>query len=656
MEMLKQNILFIFTFLVSFQLFAQNNYEGTYKLTDTITGFAKFQFEGSNSNPIFADDFKFDYAKKFGKYVKSIHYQGQFKDNKKQGNWLYSKKSLVSRDTIIVEGYQISYPASGFEHKVEALFENGNGNGKWIVVEQNFENAKPTDTIFSSSVAFDNSVMSGRLLAKSKDFRIQGNFNQEGVATGEWLIKHQVEGVTIDEVRVYDNGVFIEHLFRYNNETYEIKHLGLDVSYEKEEDNWVIIDINDAYFNIFELSNFGFESDIEIGELKNIQGVTKKSNNFMRKAITSFAFDEDFEIWNQFTEEQKIKFGKFKVRKFVYSDEEQKKISEIKEYQREINTLLNNFYSNSQVEIGRLNFKDLNKYYKIFEKYNDVKEELEDIQNKLTNPALEYLERGIFMKNFATSFSFPEEINFIFKDESFLDKHEFPSVPSKDEFNISLAHTFFKNIVEDIRAINDKVDGLLDDLEKQEELNDLEKELVSKRNEIQKKFNSDNNSNDYNTYHKSIQDNIQILVEEQFKSYASLSLNEKKEEVDNYIVCFDSLLDAYDFFAELPRKVERIDDEYTRVSFNAFIMVDMEERVKERLYNAFTDIAFPYLLDTLNENLTCDTIENNLNTIESIYFKMIELRETDTQDLERKLRRVRNPQEVLSILELETKN
>lgn len=654
--MLKQNILFIFTFLVSFQLFAQNNYEGTYKLTDTITGFAKFQFEGSNSNPIFADDFKFDYAKKFGKYVKSIHYQGQFKDNKKQGNWLYSKKSLVSRDTIIVEGYQISYPASGFEHKVEALFENGNGNGKWIVVEQNFENAKPTDTIFSSSVAFDNSVMSGRLLAKSKDFRIQGNFNQEGVATGEWLIKHQVEGVTIDEVRVYDNGVFIEHLFRYNNETYEIKHLGLDVSYEKEEDNWVIIDINDAYFNIFELSNFGFESDIEIGELKNIQGVTKKSNNFMRKAITSFAFDEDFEIWNQFTEEQKIKFGKFKVRKFVYSDEEQKKISEIKEYQREINTLLNNFYSNSQVEIGRLNFKDLNKYYKIFEKYNDVKEELEDIQNKLTNPALEYLERGIFMKNFATSFSFPEEINFIFKDESFLDKHEFPSVPSKDEFNISLAHTFFKNIVEDIRAINDKVDGLLDDLEKQEELNDLEKELVSKRNEIQKKFNSDNNSNDYNTYHKSIQDNIQILVEEQFKSYASLSLNEKKEEVDNYIVCFDSLLDAYDFFAELPRKVERIDDEYTRVSFNAFIMVDMEERVKERLYNAFTDIAFPYLLDTLNENLTCDTIENNLNTIESIYFKMIELRETDTQDLERKLRRVRNPQEVLSILELETKN
>jgi hypothetical protein len=135
--------------------------------------------------------------------------------------------------------------------------------------------------------------------------------------------------------------------------------------------------------------------------------------------------------------------------------------------------LINDFYSNSQVEIGRLNFKDLNKHYKIFEIYNNVKEELEAIQIKLTNPALEYLERDKFMKNFAPSFSFPEEISFTFKEESFLEKHDFPSVPSKNDFNIDLAHTFFKDIVINIKDVNDKVEALLDDLEKQEELNDL---------------------------------------------------------------------------------------------------------------------------------------------------------------------------------------
>jgi hypothetical protein len=53
---------------------------------------------------------------------------------------------------------------------------------------------------------------------------------------------------------------------------------------------------------LYRLNSFLSEIDKpEISELKNIQEVTKKSNSFMRKAIISFAFDEEFEICNQFT-------------------------------------------------------------------------------------------------------------------------------------------------------------------------------------------------------------------------------------------------------------------------------------------------------------------------------------------------------------------
>lgn len=298
--------LFILLLLFSSGMYAQENYSGTFKLTDSIIGFAEFEYSGSEDEPNFIGDFSFEFAKKKDTLVKSLVYKGGFKDNKKDGSWTFSRKNLVPGDTIKVDGYRISYPADGFEHKVESKFTEGKAQGKWLVIEQNFRSAEPTDTIFSSEVSFDEAYMQDLLEAKSKDLFLKANFNKKGQADGEWVIEHLIDERKIDEVRVYDNGVFTEHYFEIDDKKYKIDHIGLDTTVDDDEDNWVDIEIADDYFNIFELSNFGFESDIDISELSNIKKATKRTNDFLEKSINSFAYYEDYEIWSNISEGQRF--------------------------------------------------------------------------------------------------------------------------------------------------------------------------------------------------------------------------------------------------------------------------------------------------------------------------------------------------------------
>lgn len=654
MKLLNKSLLLIFLMLGSLAL-AQKNYSGSFALTDSLSGFAKFDYEGREDKPVFVGDFLFEFAKKTDSLVESLIYEGRFNNNKKDGEWIFSRKNLISGDTIKVEGYRISYPASGFEHKVESIFNEGKAEGKWLIIEQILKNGEPTDTLFSSEVNFKDAFMHNELIAKSKDLALNAYFDENGQADSRWVIQHLIDGRKIDEIRVFENGVFVEHLFRFDDKEYKLDHKGLDTTVDDEEDNWVTIDIKDAYFDIFELSNFGFESDLDISELRNIKEITSKTNDFLEKSIVSFAYYKGDPIWSHITDGDKIEFGKFKVRKFKYSKEEKEDLKRIAENNSLILDYIDGFFNNSQVDIGRLTFESLNKYQRIFQIYKERYEELDEISNRITNPALEYLERDKFLKNFVPTFNFPKEISYEFDDKEYKEGHSFPEIPTSENFTIHNVFKFYKFIKEDLSSITDEVENTLNDLEKQEELNEMEEELIKQKNNIQYLFSTDNQQEDYNSHHKDLIQEAQSLVEEEFKNYVNTPLDEKKDAIDSYLECFEQVLSTYDYLIDLERKIQRLDDEYTRVSFNPHIMVDMEERVKERLYNAYEKSVLPYLLKSLQDNFNCDALEDKTDNLEALYQKMIELRERDTQSIERRLRRVKDAEEVLSILEIDIK-
>lgn len=650
---IKYFLLFIFCFCGVITLNAQETYKGFFQLTDTIAGQAEYNFVRKNNADIFQGNFKFNYSKKFEELFKNVSYNGQFDDNRKTGKWLFSSKNLIKSDSLNISDYQISYTSNGFEYRVQGEFRAGKAWGNWLVVEQNLKDAAPADTIFSSSAVFENGKMLQQLKSKSQQMSLDGVFDNNGMANGKWIIIHENNGQIIEEQRVYENGVFKMHFFKYDGEMYEIEHFGLDTTKDEDEANWEIIDIRNQYFSIFELSNIGLTTNSKGIEASEVKKLTHMANNFMEKSITSFVLRNNFNIWNNITQGQEIEFGKFKVRKYPFSERENELMTEIKSFNKDIAEIIKQFFNNPQIEIGRLNFESLNRCYAILEVYKNKSSKIHDVADKITNSSSEYLDRSIFFKSFAPTFDFGNEIRFGYNENTFAENYNFPKVPSHEDFNIETANTFFKAVYEDLNVVFNEASIVLKDLQKIEEIAGLEESLVEKRNEIQQRFSNQLNDENFNSIHERLSDVAQNFSEQHFKSYAALNLDDKKQKIDDYLACFDEVLSLYDFLADLQYNINKLDENYIRTTFNPYLMVDMDERVKERLYNAYIDIALPYLLEKMKNEFECQKIDKNTELIKNLINKMSQFRNEDTALKERQLRRVKEASEVLNIIELD---
>jgi hypothetical protein len=158
-----------------------------------------------------------------------------------------------------------------------------------------------------------------------------------------------------------------------------------------------------------------------------------------------------------------------------------------------------------------------------------------------------------------------------------------------------------------------------------------------------------------NVYHKRYAEHTLNLIEQSFNTYSNLSLDEKKATIKARLKCFEGFIDFHQLLSNLTLKDKRLDDAYTNTTFNPFIMTDMSERIKDRLYNAFYDYLQPYLLDKLEAEFSCQSVEMAMDEITAAYSKMLELSKTDTREEEKALRRERDPKQIMEVLNLEFK-
>lgn len=638
--------------MASCTLYAQETYKGTFKLTDTITGLAEFGFIERNNEKVYDGPFKFQFAKQFEERFKSISYSGAFSDNKKNGKWIFSSKTLVKSNDLHIDNYEISYSTSGTEHSVISNFKNGKADGDWTVIEQTFENTTLKDTLFYATTGFRDAVMSRQIQAKSQNMSWFGSFDIDGFANGNWIVLHQLDNTIIEEVRVYENGIFKSHTINSDENTFTIEYEGLDTIKNEDENNWEILNSLDQYFDILELSDVNSSKDFKSTET-NFKEITNRTNNFLDKAMTSFAYYNDYKIWNRITDKQDIILGKFKVKKFPFTSEERQQISQILKHRAGISQIVNQFFKDPQVEIGQLSFESINRFYAIFEVYRKHSSEIDNLARQITNPSLEYLERSVFIKGIAPTFKFQNQLNYNFKDESFSENYSFPELPLKENFNLEMATIFFRAMHDHLSKEFQNATVVLNDLRKIEALTSLEEELINNKNTIQRLFGNQNQQEDYTTFHQDFNFTVQTFAEKQLKSYVNLSLDEKKQQIDGYLECFEQVINLYDFLADLPLKIASLDELYSRTTFNPYIMVDMEERVKERLYKAYAEIVLPYLIEKMKDEFNFNTISKTSEHIKDLINKMSQLREQDTSVKERQLRRVKDATEVISILELD---
>lgn len=620
-------------------------------INDTIVGEAVYQYYINNQDTVFNGSYAFNSTKniKGKEQVVSYNYEGNYAENQKTGKWVFSRKELTPQNKFKEKDYKTTFLTSGKEFKINANFKEGLADGDWQVVYQKFKSSQPTDTLYSINTKFKDAVMIDRLIAKSSRVNISGEFTDEGLLNGDWEIIHQIDNEKIIEIRTFEKGVFKSHYFLKNNQKYPIQHIGLDTT-RVDDENWVDIKIRDQYFQIIELTNFGVESNETASFAKKLLATSQETNQFLKNALLSFGYFNDFEVWNSLRGNQAIVYGKFKVRKFPYSEKEKQQLDDIVSKTEAVDEILDQFFSNSQIEIGKLSFENLSLYESILKQYQKAHPKLNQFVAKISQPAFEYVIREEVFPNLNLEIDFTPQISYSYQEEAKTKEHSFPKVPNNKEYSIKAIYNFVEQLHKDVTEIEANVKQIVEDLSKQQALSEEEEELVAKKAELEALFNNETKDEDFNTYHENLATGVLEFADETFENYVKLPVDQKKDEIQTTLTCFDNLINAYTEIGDLPRKLQRIDDVYTRTSFNPYLMVDMSERIKERIYTAFEDYLFPSLMEEIKQQINCDEFLQKIQNLENIYNRMIRLSDQDTSALEKELRREKDVNEIKRIL------
>jgi len=106
--------------------------------------------------------------------------------------------------------------------------------------------------------------------------------------------------------------------------------------------------------------------------------------------------------------------------------------------------------------------------------------------------------------------------------------------------------------------------------------------------------------------------------------------------------------------ATLPEKAITIQEKYTDRIWNPFMANLMDEAVKKRITTAYTKILVPYYLKMAQEETDCGNVDELTQLIKATNERMLTLRDEDTSKLERKLKRIKDPNAILRLFDLPT--
>lgn len=655
--LLPSKMILVLVLLFNFSMHAQDREirKDSLKINDSIIGIAEYEYDKSRGETVY--DGKFNFQSVTESKLKSfdfeaITYEGEFSSDKKTGDWLYSNKKMIEGDQKFVSGFRVGNLASGTENLVSGQFQDGVAVGNWKVVKQDYINSNVEDTLFLIESTFKNNQLVGSLKSNSKSILVQGYFNADGYFHGEWEIEHKDEKVI--ENRTFEAGLLKKYEITIDGKTFDISYAGLDTTIAKEE-QWEDITLEDGYFDILNLVDLEVEQSVSSSIDRSLNTYHKKTNEFIENSILSFSFNTQFDIWNAFKGSKPLGLGKFKVRKLELTSKEKKQVNEIAENFDEIQAMLKEFQDNSKVKIGKPVYEKFNEAELIFNVYRNEMSQLKKLVNVVTSDAFVYIQRDDIYNRVWPKLRFPVEVTYEFQSELVTKSHKFPKSPEREDFDLEKANLLINDIYKDVKAISEEVSEIFEAMEVEKSLSEDEEKLIKKKDKIESLFDANSKEENYNSLHERYSNLVLELTEERFNTYGNLEVDKKKKEIKNLLSCFDNLIDFYEFLEDLKSKNERLDDAYTNTTFNPYMMVDMSERIKENIYEAFDESLKPYLLDKLSGDFSCGKLENAMEDINKVYQKMLDLSKRDTKAEERELRRQKDPEKILSVLEIDLK-
>lgn len=555
----------------------------------------------------------------------SFGFTGYFDKGVANGPWEFQFGEFNTNNQSQVVDNEYRVLISGVQEIGTGDLAQGKPDGTWTYTINQIKDSQIEKTLFKSTISFDEGVPQQNFQIENDTSVLVGRLLRDGLAHDEWSF-YGTE--TVDDM---ENWFFDDGLLRsVQMESDEISIFNADLP------SYQAIELDAGFIALLESVMDSENGKSHIANLlEQHLGYYQKINN-----VLGYLGNPEFKP-NM----------KVRVPHYPLDSLQNKTLEQIASDYKVAADLSKTILENSHLNIVKRTDSEALFYYNATEKINE--EFLNPLKTLVSHINLDIVQHQ----------PIPELLNRLWpngKPSTAIrvtnDKGETRvfSLPSSGEFeyegddllSVGAMATYARMSLEYIKG---SLASRLTNDEQLQMLNGLEEELIELNNGLEREMDSVSGlSSDYVT----ALDQLKRLADSSLTTYADIeNPNEKLEYGRGIKACLSELTALAQNIKSIPARREEIKQEYTDAVWNPFMANVMEEEVKKRIVGAYEDVLIPYFIDTVTENVSCTNAGQLNDQMENTHQIILDLRHKDTKKLERKLRREKRPQAVLTLLQ-----
>ena len=588
--------------------------------------------------------------------LSKLFISGNYKSGKYNGIWEYR---LVEYD-LEIHGLKdgrivgLEYELNGVERSAKFNYVNGLPKGEWkidnIIVERNRKASESSGAqfIFKDGLAVGDFYFNG-VVSKSS---LKGKLNEEGFLDGILTLSYVEDGIQKREIRNYENGFLtVVELYIGNQLQNRVVYDDVIEKLKEKEENKQPLN--------FTISEEGFGYVFQ-------NGYNPSDDKLKIQEQGSLVFKRVLDRYQKFSsnaidERQVPRFNFTRRFKFVYPESEKEIISQLKPTLNIMLDEYNSFLSNPKFILNRYRIDSMPYIFGYVDHSRRKVQEMLDV--------ISLSEEGFFDFLFRPNY-FPEGLPNLNKPDVFRIEQNGKEIESP--FDLGVYVNDPEILIEQINiyseALKQKTDKFLEYafmqikiFDEQATIDSLDSQIVQLRNKVEALYSFQQLIPQGKTFEQmeldykllKILDNNSLIKLQ--ADYLDSDNYEGKVEMGVRLSCIlQELIDKHEFILDIEEMPKRLEAYFIRYSPNPFFERDVETKILPHIYGKGTGPLLKEYIENLFRSKTCRELKANLEKIEKLENRLIELSKRSNEEeigrLDRALRRENIPSRIERLL------
>ena len=328
--------------------------------------------------------------------------------------------------------------------------------------------------------------------------------------------------------------------------------------------------------------------------------------------------------------------------------------SKLQKTQEKTQTIL----SNPQINIASMSTNKVAEFKNVLEEIRqNFLKPTEEILSLHNDDQLKYFDRDKLVQykiNLKNKSSVMEILNKDTISANYEIQSDLSFLNDDTQSNLSRLSTLLDALDNEIDLIKENLKEFLSEIQKEEKLVELEKAMLAKYEKTKSLADSLITGEHDNFAEIDVAQAIINFADGELEIYSNLPTAEEKIiAIEPLINCFNRTEELIYTIQKAPESIYKINDAYTEEVFNPYTFTNMEEKSKPPIYKAFNEMLLPGIFQNM-QKLTCDNMNDYQANFKILYDEMIDvLNESNTNRMERKVKRAKTAEKAAEILEME---